>query len=339
MKTTLLLVGILLGTGVVTAQEGYVNFIRQVQQDTGVVWNMPIDPEGNSASPGVMEGKGALFELWTIDQVKAFEHLLDQKLVGAYLPSASIAIKTLDPYPHVPRTRVDQPFTVTYQVSGLLAGADLPEAATKVLMEHHLASYPDGQTSIAPATALSGTPHSSAYIGVNGSATLAFPVTSLTATDPTKANGEEHFAIHALSDGSISQTQLASAHVQVWPVASGSISGVTDGQRIRFHGPPLTITLQDLYPSSYTWLQAYPGEPKLGTGGTVIIGSEVVWDDNKSHSDILSVADYDTVFGKDGVYTIELLTRTPFGTDRLHYVTVNVDRTLQIRAQMSGLDQ
>lgn len=338
MKTSLLF-GVLVGTGVATADVGYVNFIRQIQQETGVVWNMPIDPKGNAASPGVMESKGALFQLWTIDQVNAAEHLLDQKLVGSYLPSASIAVKTLDPYPLVPRTRVDQPFTVTYQISGLLSGVDLPEAATKVLMEHHLASYSDGQTSIPPATALSGAAISSAYIGVNGSATLSFPVSSLTATDPTEANGEEHFVIHALSDGTFSQTQLASAHVQVWPIASGSISGVTDGQRIRFHAPPLTITLQDLYPSSYTWLQAYPGEPKLGTGGTVIIGSEVVWDDNKSHSDILSVADYDSAFGEDGIYTIELLTRTPFGIDRLHYLTVNIDRTLEIRAQMGGLDE
>src|SRR5690606_16529057 len=112
---------------------GYVNFIRQTQQDTGVVWSMPVVPKGESASPLTLESKGALFQLWTIEQSAAKDYLLDQKLVGAYLPSASLRITTGDPYSRVPRTRADQPFTVTYDVAGLLAGAGIPEAATKVL--------------------------------------------------------------------------------------------------------------------------------------------------------------------------------------------------------------
>jgi hypothetical protein len=35
---------------------------------------------------------------------------------------------------------------------------------------------------------------------------------------------------------------------------------------------------------------------------------------------------------------MELLTETPFGIDRLHHVTFVVDRKLEIRAQLGGVD-
>jgi hypothetical protein len=337
MKASSLLCVLLLNSPAFAAGEGFVNFIRQTQQETGVVWSMPVDSKGSAASPLVLEGKGSAFQLWTVDQATAQDYLLDQKLVGAYLPVASVAVTTLDTTGKVPRTRADQPFTVTYQISGLLAGAGLPDAATRVLMEHHAVAYPDGKTSIPLTTALSGKPADSAYIATNGTAMLSFPVTTVKAKDPTNASGEEHFVIHALSDGTLSQTQIASALVQIWPVASGSISGVTNGQVIRYNAPPLTMTLKDLYPSSYTWLQVYPGEPKLNSEGVSVEGSQLVLDQDIPHSDILSVSRYDKAFPEDGTYTIELLTETPFGIDRLHYVTVKVDRTLQIRAQMGEI--
>ncbi|MCW1884253.1 hypothetical protein OKA04_05885 [Luteolibacter flavescens] len=319
------------------AGEGYTNFISQIQQDTGVVWNMPVVPQGNSPSALVLEGKGSLFQLWTIQQASATDYLLDQKLVGAYMPAATISIKTADPYTKVPRTRADQPFTVNYEVSKLLSGANLPVASTRVLLEHHTASYAAGQSSIPLTTAISGKPLTSAYISTNGPGVLSFPVTNLKATDPTKATGEEHFVIHALSDGTITQSQIANAYVQIWPVASGTIAGVKEGERIRYNAPPLTLTLKDLYPDSYTWLQVYPGPPKLNTEGVTVQGSQLVIDQDKSHSDILSVSNYDTVFPQDGTYTMELLTQTPFGIDRLSYVSVEVDRKLEIRAQMGEI--
>jgi hypothetical protein len=338
MKTPSLLFGLLLSSAAFAADEPFVNFIRQTQQETGVVWAMPVESHGNAASPLVLEGKGSAFQLWTVEQATAKEYLLDQKLVGSYLPVASVVVTTLDPYTKVPRTRADQPFTVTYQISGLLSGAGVPDAATRVLMEHYAVNYTAGQKSIPLTTALSGKPLDSAYIATNGTAKLSFPVTSLTAKDPTQATGEEHFVIHALSDGTLTQTQIAAGSVQVWPVASGSIAGVTEGQRIRYNSPPLTVTLKDLYPSSYTWLQVYEGKPKLNSEGVTLEGSQLVLDQDTPQSDILSVSRYDKAFPKDGTYTIELLTQTPFGIDRLHYVTVEIDRTLEIHAALNGLD-
>ncbi len=337
MKTYLLL-GTLLCSHAHAAGEGFVNFIRQQQKTTGVVWSMPVVPVGNGPSQLPLEQDGALFQLWTIEQATAKDHLLDQKLVGAYLPSAAITIRTLDPYSAVPRTRADQPFTVTFNVSGLLSGAGLPEASTRVLLEHHLANYKGAQKSIPAAQAISGDPFSSGYLIANGTSEQTFAVTNLKAADATLATGEEHFVIHALEDDSAEQTQLATAHVQVWPVASGAIQGISTGERVRFHAPVLTVNLTDLYPRSNTWIQVYKGEPKLNTAGTQVTGSVLILDQDRSDSRMLTVSDYDTALTDDGTYTMELLTETPFGIDRLHHVTFVVDRKLEIRSQLSGVE-
>ena len=156
---------LLLGTVQASAQaSAYTNFIRQSQQDTGVVWDMPVVPSGSSPSALVLGSGGSLFQLWTIQQASAADYLLDQKLVGAYLPTADIKITTLDPYSKVHRTRVDQPFTVTITVGGLLTGANAPLAATQVLFERHIGAYQAGMSPLVPAVICSNTPLSSAYL-------------------------------------------------------------------------------------------------------------------------------------------------------------------------------
>ena len=338
---TLLLSSLLLCSQAFAAGEGYTNFIRQTQQETGVVWNMPVVPTGQSPSTGVLDSKGALFQLWTIETATAKDYLLDQKLVGAYLPAATITVKTLDPYTKVPRTRADQPFTVTYQVSGLLAGANLPVASTRVLLEHHTKAYTTAtQTSIPLATAIGGTPFKTAYVTSNTitpGTDLKYPVTNLTAADPSKVKGEEHFVIHALSDGTITQTQLANAFVQVWPVASGVVQGITANQKLRFNLPTLTATYTDVYPDSEMYLQIYKGPQQLGTKGEKIPGSSWVNPYAYSAGNIVTASDYSSLAPTDGIYTIEMLTLTPFGLERLSYVTFSVDRTLQVNAQMGEI--
>ena len=121
--------------GAFAQSSNYVNFIRQTQQGTGVVWDMPVVATGTANSALTLETKGSLFQLWTIDQTKALDYLLDQKLVGAYLPTADIKVVTLDTNGKVPRTRVDQPFSVEVTIGGLLSGVDFPLASTKVLLE------------------------------------------------------------------------------------------------------------------------------------------------------------------------------------------------------------
>lgn len=335
---TLLLSSLLLCSQAFAAGEGYTNFIRQTQQDTGVVWNMPVVSKGQAASLGVLEGKGSLFQLWTIETATAKDYLLDQKLVGAYLPVASISAKTLDPFDKFPRTRADKPFTVTYKVSGLLSGSTLPLASTRVLLEQYTKSYtPTTQIPIPLTTAVSGTPFSSAYITSNGTTTLTFPVTSLKSTNPSNLKGEEHFVIHSLSDGTITQTQIANTFVQVWPVTAGGVQGILAGQKVRFNLPTLTATYTDVYPGASVWLQIYEGNEKLGTEGKRITASDWTNTNDYSKGNIVTVSNYDSLATTDGVYTIEMLSLTPFGLERLSHVTFTIDRTIQIHAHMGEI--
>ena len=321
---------------------GYQSFIRQTQQPetpdaTPIEWDMPVEALGNAPSALALEIKGALFQLWTIEQATAKDHLLDQKLVGAYLPKADIKITTLDPYTLVSRTRVDQPFSVEIKVADLLTGTGLPAAATKVLLEQHVQSYVNGVISIDPVAVAANTPIKSSYITQNGATVMNFPASSLQASDPTKALGEEHFIVHALPDGTVTQTQLASAHVQVWPVASGAIYGIAPGEQLQYLIPTLQLNLNDLYPRSDTYLMVYEGTQINGVEGKLVKAFPV--DRDRSVTTILEVSELSASIGADGQYTIALMSDTVYGRELLcDPITFSVKRTIAVNAMQVNFE-
>lgn len=311
------------------------HFIRQHQQTSNLVWDMPVALVGQGPSALSLESGGALFQLWTVASSPPRDYLLDQKLVGAYLPKAEINVLTLDPNGRVPRTRVDQPFRVEIQISDLLTGVDLPLAATTVLLERHLNNYAEGVSALDPVEAVSGTPISSGYLSANGQHVMAFPASGLTAADPTKACGEEHFVIHALPDGNVAQSQIASAMVQVWPVASGEIKGITTGDNLRFQVPQVELILNDLYPRSDTYLLLYEGTQIAGVEGRIVKAFPMDRDTSESH--VLRVSELESKLEADGTYTLALISETVFGRELLcSPVTFNIRRTLQVNAMQVG---
>ncbi len=314
------------------AADIYTNLIRQEQQGGTVVWQMPVAPAGTAPAALVVPEGGSLFQLWTLNQTTNQDYLLDQKLVGAYLPKGAVTIRTQDSYNGIPRIRVDQPFSVDFDVSNLLFGANLPLAASRVLAEHHLVANPSGNAVITAAQAISGKPAASGYIEKNGLTTFSFAASSIAAPDPRKARGEEHFVLHALADGTYTQTQLATAFLQVWPMADGGISGIKEGSVIRGVPPTLTMSAHDLYPRSDTYLEIHSSGPELGAGGKMIPGSVVILDQETPANRVLSISGYGSLFDSDGPYRIDLHTRTPFGTERLSSVNFTVNRTLRINA-------
>lgn len=320
----------------------YTSFIRQHQQSNGVIWDMPVELQGESLSALVVEEGGALFQLWAIRHTNYRDFLIDQKLVGAYLPTAEIKIITEDPFAGVPRTRADRPFDVEVTVDGLLSGPGLPDASKKVLHEQYAAPYTMNETTqtLDPLTrqqALADGPIRSEYIEQNGKTTYHFPATSISGPDSTKVSGEEHFLVHALPDGDYAQTQIATAHIQIWPVASGDIAGLQNGDEVRTLPPTLTLTLDDLYPSSATYAQIYKGLPELGKEGKKLPGSILVLDQDKSEDRVLTVREWASVIEEEGPHTIELLTETPFGTDRLDHISFTVNRVLKIRSMVTSI--
>lgn len=314
----------------------YTNFIRQTQFPTKVIWDMTVAPSGQELSYLPIDPGGARFELWTVDQ-NAVSYLLASSYVGTYIPVVALELLSEDTTSEIKRTRADRPFTVRFSVDGLRNGATDPVASKSVDFLWHVQSYGEGGTgeNIDRKQAILMANKS---INTNGTAELAFDLTSIPGADRTKIRGEERFVIYSLEDYQAPASQLAGDTIQIWPVADGRIDGLTAGQLVRYKVPQLTFTLNDLYPFSTTYAQAYPGNAQLGVTGKILPGSALAIDEPVPQSRVLVINDYAEALGADGVWTIELLTRTPFGIDRLAYVTFNLDRTMKVNTGVTTME-
>jgi hypothetical protein len=316
-------------SGQVNAQ--FTNFIRQVQlPDNGVQRDVTVPASGQVESPLEINPFGARFELHTVRTTPLTSYLLDSRYVGSYVPLGNIAIRTEDVNAPVYRTRADRPFYVDVVVSGLRAGAGDPEASKSVNLLHHTQSYGvggDGSNIDRTQAILS----SQVNVKQNGTQTLTYALTTIAGADRSKIRGEERFSIYSLADFQAPASQLASQTVQIWPVADGTISGIADGETIEFSTPTLTLAINDIYPDARVYAQIYKGEKRDdGFVGEVLPGSAVAVNESVPQNRLLTVSEWDSVLTENGAWTIELLTFTPFGIDRLDYVTINVDRTITI---------
>ncbi|MCX6878856.1 MAG: hypothetical protein NTW21_34350 [Verrucomicrobia bacterium] len=341
MKTLLSrLVPVLLAAGTLASAQTvtYTNFIRQVQMPSGVQWDATVAATGTQLSALAIDPGGARFELWTVKSTPLTSYLLDTRYVGTYVPQATVNIRTEDPYPTITRTRADRPFYVDVTIVGLLAGVTDPEPSKSVKFLRHVQSYGAGGTGIgidrAQATLLT-----QSSIAANGTQTLTYALNSVPGAVRTKVRGEERFSVFSLADYQAPESQLASKYLQIWPVADGSIAGLAEGQLIRFAAPQLTLTLNDLYPSSTTYAQVYQGNPQLGVTGTTVPGSALVISESVPQNRVLLVKDYDSVFSDDGRWTMELLTVTPFGIDRLAYVSFDIERIIKMIGNLTTSEE
>ncbi|MGA0900850.1 MAG: hypothetical protein ACO3SO_10640 [Luteolibacter sp.] len=319
------------------AQVTYTNFIRQVQFPTEVIHNMDVAQSGSDLSYLPIDPGGARFELWTVDDVGPTSYLLSSNYVGTYIPVVSLSVSTEDETSEVFRTRVDRPYTVTYSVGGLRDGESDPAPSKSVDFFWHKQSYGENGNgdNIDRSQAIL---HDSANISNTGEQTIEFDMTVVPGADLAKRRGEERFSIYSLPDYQAPASELAGHTIQFWPVADGAITGIAPGDLVRYNLPQLTLTLNDLYPFSTTYAQAYAGSAALGTVGKILPGSALVVDEPVPQDRVLVINDYTEALGADGVWTIEILTQTPFGVDRLAYVTFNLDRTMKVRAGLSTSD-
>ena len=167
---------------------------------------------------------------------------------------------------------------------------------------------------------------------------MTYALSSIPGADRAKIRGEERFSLYSLEDYQAPASQLASETVQVWPVADGAIAGINSGDLIRYQLPQLTFTVNDLYPNSTTYAQAYKGNPALNTAGKILPGSALALNESVPQDRVLVVDDYSEALGSDGIWTIELLTKTPFGVDRLSYITFTLDRTMKVNGAFTTIE-
>lgn len=339
MKTLRLLAIVTAFSGVVVPSsvagtEEYTNYIRQKLLPTGLIWDMPVPSEGSALSPLALDADGSRFELWTVKSGSPpVSYLLDDAYVGTYTAQGSVDITTEDLEVDAPRTRADRPFDVTITVDGLQSDPLAPIGSRYLKLVRHVQSYGTKGTG-ADIDRSQATMVSQSLIESNGTRQLSFPVTSIPGADRAKIRGEERFSLYTVD----TNEKVASETVRIWPVADGTIDGVTPHQKFRFKMPPLTVTLNDLYPESNTYLQVYYGYPRDGVEGTLVPGSSLVVRQEVPEDRVLLIDDYDAVFDQDGVWTMELLTATPFGIDRLAYLAVEIDRTIEIKATVSTIE-
>lgn len=303
---------------------GNYHFVIQQEQLWGPTIQILAAQEGESLSPLALGEGGSKFELWAVRASPPVEAiLLDSTVVSPYLPSASVTIRSEDPYPVLPRTRADRPFHVDVAVLGIVNTAGAPDNLRGVTLLRHGQSYGPGGTGAqldrAQATLVSETP-----ITADGEQTLTFAVSGIPGAGNQDARGEERFTLMSQESYDFPAMLLSSRSIQVWPVAGGTISGLTPEQTIGPALPEITIDLNDLYPSSTTFAQVYQGSPQSGVTGTVLPGSTIVVDDSVPADRTLVLNNYGSVFDSNGLWTLEILTRTPFGTDRITHVTFSV---------------
>lgn len=341
MKTT---ISILAALGLASASlpragaEDYVNLIWQIQVDSGAVWDVPVEQIGTQLSPLSINPGGARFELWTIRQSTMQDYLLDQKYVGTYIPRAFVEVISEDPYNLIPRTRADRPFTVKVTILDMLTGDPAAPAASKaVIIRHHTQAYAADGIGLVIDRA-DAELQAEAVIDENGEQFFEYARTTLPGADLSEIRGEERFTIYSLEDYQVPEMQLASQFVQIWPVATGSIEGIESGEQIEFSMPAIEFHLDDLYPDSHTYAQVYKGQPVLGKEGTVIPGSALNIANSVPQDRVLRISDWNHVLGEDGVWTMELVTRTPFGLERLDHVTFGVDRTLEVHGSVTTIE-
>jgi hypothetical protein len=352
MKSPIILTAFVLSALAANAQEIiYTNFIRQFQTPTNVVWDASatVLQAGSRESDLAINPGGARFELWTVANTSPpTSRLLDTAYVGTYVPVATVTIRSEDPY-IIPRTRVDRPFYVDIEVTGLLNGPSDPPASKAVKLTRHMQSYGVGGTGI-NIDRTQASLVSQVFVNTNGNQTITVPgmATAIPGAG-SKIRGEERFTIFSIEDSRIApdgvtyvvpETQIASKLIQIWPMADGVITGIAQNQLVRYQLPQLTLTLNDLYPSSTTYVQVYKGEQQLGIEGRIVPGSAVTINDSVPVSRVLVIDDYDEVFddGGDGRWTMELVTDTPFGVERLAYVSFDLDRTIKVNGSFVTIE-
>lgn len=252
---------------------------------------------------------------------------LDETTLGSAFPSTKLTIQSEDPH-SPPRTRADKPFTVSLQIKSLA------HPASMVSIHHQGNQYN-------PST------HSPKTLDADqdfGWWTISKPrnqqgsfYPSLPAPDLTQVEGTETFTVYShhsdpatKPSGSASAIPLGSASIQIWPVATATINGITTDSTISQAQlkQPVNISCQDLYPDSVTYVQIYRGDAKLGTKGTVLPQSVIRFDTSVPQDQLIPLGEWrDTLV--DGKYTIEVLTITPFNQgkpERLAHTTFVIDR-------------
>ncbi|QQL44525.1 hypothetical protein [Sulfuriroseicoccus oceanibius] len=342
-------------TGVFAQTEADGDLIRQIQMDdSGLIWDYYLPTlEGVTPAPMAIPESGAKFELYAQGiEPDTKIYFLDSKIIGTYQPKAKVTITSEDPA--VPlRTRADRPYRVKLRTAGMVNDDDADLHERMVFYRYVKEDY-NPKTHAAPLGQKTNQVEVESFFMENG-ALIREQYTSLVGEtvekgkvieDATKAEGEEVFTIFSIvkadTGSGFSYTASAildSETIKVWPVAEGKIIGVEEDQKVLRNIPEVRYQVTDVYPDSLIYLHVYEGEEALGTVGKVIAASvRDIQADEPQELDVIA-ENWEQYLGDDGVYTMELLSKTPFNNgepERLDVVTFTVDREIVVNANVGS---
>lgn len=317
--------------------EWSVTLVQEHLESSGV-FQGEVELKGNRVSFAPVPEGGSEFTLWAFRSgpTGLQEQLIDTEVVGAYLPEGDIWITTPDPYnAGIPRTRIDQGFTVNYDISGLNTSPDAPEAARRVLLDHKVTpAIGDPEDANLGEEIEAG----QGFIDTNGVRSFQQQASPLIGADLFNSSGIETFSLFALPDGQVAELELSSAQVQVWPLSTGAFSGV-DSSNTYTIAPPVSVNLENLYPDSETWVQVYPGPLAVGTEGQRLTETFVlIQNADKPRDAVMEFTTLDSVLDANGEWTLEVLHQTPFGIESIASTSINIDRDLKLRGSFQVLN-
>ncbi|MAS95877.1 MAG: hypothetical protein CMO55_21950 [Verrucomicrobiales bacterium] len=316
--------------------------IRQIQSVDGnsVIYDIPINSDTGSILSFPLSSDSAIFQLYTtVTGPNNTETLkkLDEKVVGTFLPTASVEILSEDPY-FPARTRADQPYGVRLSISGLLANSpDVAEHLKTVYVERSYLKYNNGNYQ---PTSAGGTYSDEFSFRENGTYVDNGILQMIPGPKPTKVAGEESFTVFLHPDTGTS-AELSKATVQIWPVAEVQIKGLKEGEQYNSIPSNAAVSLKDLYPSSVTYAQVYKGNHAAGIEGTPLPNTVVAYNTHIPQKALLPLADLSSLLTEDGTYTVQVLTITPFNDgapEILSHVTFDWSTTISVNGSITDAE-
>lgn len=269
-------------------------------------------------------------------------HLLAEKMVGAFIPDATIALSSQDPY-FPRRTRADQPYSATFAINRLpTPGADIPAGVPKkVKLGKSYKLYHPTLHVPAPDGSGQGVYTDGLEFSLNGTYSIPEIYQNLPGASPTRVIGEETYTASVLAGNPQAQAGIGSATIQIWPVGTADVLGLQPLKRYQAFPSGVQVKLTDLYPDSVTYTQIYKGLPALGSAGYVIPSSVFSINTFAPQDTVVPLLDVDGGIQDDGIYTIEVLTITPFNhrePERVTYTTIDIKRSIDVNATLSTME-
>lgn len=333
--------------------------------------NPGIDAKGTLVAPLPILAGGARFDIYSIAKNPPnTSYLLNSALVGIDL-QALVVIDTEDPYGKlnravtyanpgftsatgsplpakvaaaVRRTRVDRPFKVYVTTSGYSSVSTDSPSLKKLDFRRQVLSYGASESgvgvSLTPAI-YGSTPQSSFSVATT---TCDEYMSQIPSPTIGSTHGEEIFSVWTLSNTQVNGTtipsnMLASHRVQICPMTTGTISGINDGQKVRFVMPKLTFNFVNTYPESDTYARIYQGPKRSGVVGAKVPGSGKVNSGNNPETYLArSGDDINPLITSDGIWTIEILTVSCFDTLILDSKSVIVDRSIKANGNFTTIE-